>query len=104
DAQPPLRTVFRFLARPRLIAQSGQTPCRKPLAPHTDGIWPYPKLARHLVIALTIQASENDLGALDQAGFLGTATGKAHQFSSLLRRTRQRHRDPRHATPQLVCK
>src|SRR6266481_4885042 len=103
NAQPHLRTVSRFLARPRLIAQPGHTPCRKPRAPQTDGVWPYPKLARHLVIALTIQASENDLGTLNQTGFLGPTTGKVHQLSSLLGRTRQRHRDPRHATPQLVC-
>jgi hypothetical protein len=35
---------------------------------------------------------------------LSTATGKAHQFRSLLGRTRQRHRDPGHTTPQLVCR
>jgi hypothetical protein len=50
------------------------------------------------------KASENDLGTLDQAGLLSTATGKAHQFRSLLGRTRQRHRDPGHTTPQLVCR
>jgi hypothetical protein len=75
NAQAQLRTVSRFLARPQLIAQPGDTPRSKPLAPHTDGVWPHPKLARHLVIPLTIQASQNDLGTLDQAGFLGTATG-----------------------------
>ena len=103
NAQAQLRTVCGFLARPRLIAQPTHTPCRKPLAPQTDRVWPHPKLARDLVIPLAIQASENDLGARDQTGFRGTATGKVHQFRSLLGRTRQRHRDPGHATPQLVC-
>src|SRR6201984_859208 len=103
NAQAQRRTVSRFLAWPRLIAQSGHTPCRKPLAPQTDRVWPHPKLARDLVIPLPIQAREDDLGALDQAGFRATATGKVHQFRSLLSRTRQRHRDPGYATPQLVC-
>jgi len=87
-----------------LIAQPGQTSCRKPLAPDTDRVGPHPKLARHLIVPLAIKASENDLGTLDQAGLLSTATGKAHQFRSLLGRTRQRHRDPGHTTPQLVCR
>ena len=102
-AQAQLCAVSRFLARPRPIAQPGHTPRRKPLAPQTDRVGPHPKLARHLVIPLTLQAGENDLGTLDQAGFLGPATGKVRQFRSLLGRTRQRHRDPGHATPQLVC-
>ena len=59
-------------------------------------------LARDLVIPLALKASENDLGALDQVDFLGTAAGQVHQFRSLLGRTRQRHRNPGHATPQLV--
>ena len=102
-ARAQLRPVFGFFARPRLIAQPGHTARRKPLAPQADRVWPHPKLARYLVIPLALKASENDLGALDHAGFLGTATGKVHQFRSLLERTRQRHRDPGHATPQLVC-
>src|SRR5271154_2461697 len=104
NAQPHLGTVFWFLAWPRLIAQPGYTPGRKPLAPQTDRVWPYPKLARHLVVPLTIQTSQNDLGTLDQASLLATAAGKVHQFNSLFGRTLHRHRNPGHQTPQLVWK
>jgi hypothetical protein len=58
--------------------------------------------SRDLVIPLALKASENDPSAFDQADFLGTAAGQVHQFRSLLGRTRQRHRNPGHATPQLV--
>jgi hypothetical protein len=78
NAQAQLRTVFRFLARPQPIAKSVYTPCRKSLAPQTDRVWPHAKLARYFVIPLPVQASENDLGTLDQAGFLGPATGEVH--------------------------
>src|SRR5271163_2302662 len=73
NAQPHLGTVFWFLAWPRLIAQPGYTLGRKPLAPQTDRVWPYSKLARHLVVPLTIQTSQNDLGTLDQASLFATA-------------------------------
>lgn len=101
-AQAHLRTVFRFLAWPRLIAQPGQTAGRKSLAPQTDRVWPHPKRARDLVISLTIKAGKNDLGTLDQASFRATAAGKVDQFGSLFGRTRQSHRDPGHQTPQMV--
>jgi hypothetical protein len=94
--------IFRLLARPRLIVKPGDAACRKPLAPQTDGVWPHPKFARHFVIALTLKAGQNNLGALDQAGFLGPATGKVHQLSSLFGRTRQRYRDPGHETPHVL--
>ena len=103
NALAQLRTVFGFLARARLIAQPGQTARRKPLAPQADRVWPHPKLARDLVIPLALKTCENDLGALDHARFLCTAAGKVHQFRSLLGRARQRHRNPGHPTPQLVC-
>src|SRR6516162_2273723 len=53
-------------------------------------------------LRLPLKASQNDLGTLDQAGFLGTAPGKVHQLSSLFGRTRQRYRDPGHETPHVV--
>jgi hypothetical protein len=103
NAQTQSFPVFRFLARPRLIAQPGHTPGGKPLAPQPDRVWPHPNFARHLVVPLTVQAGKNDLGTLDQAGFLATAAGEVHQFRSLFGRTRQSQRDPRHQTPQMVC-
>src|SRR5262249_41884101 len=103
DALAQLGSVFGLLARPRLIAQPGDAAGGKSLAPQANRVGPHAKLARHLVIALALQASENNPGTLDKAGFRGTAAGKVLQFSSLLGRTRQRHRDPRHETPQLVC-
>ena len=102
NAQAQVFAVFWFLARPGLIVQPSDASCRKPLAPQTDRVWPDPKFARHFVIALTLQASQNDLGTLNQAGFPGPATGKVDQLSSLFGRTRQRYRDPSHETPHLV--
>jgi hypothetical protein len=102
-AQTQPLPVFRFLARSRLIAQPGYAPGRKPLAPQANRVWPHPKFARDLVIPLTIQASKNDLGTLDQASFCAPAAGKVDQFGSLFGRTRQSHHDPGHQTPQMVC-
>ena len=102
NAPPQFLAIFRFFARSRLIVKPGDATCGKPFAPQTDRVWPHPKLARHFIIALAVQASQNDLSALNQAGFLGTATGKVHQLSSLFGRTRQRYRDPGHETPHVV--
>src|ERR1700756_2881227 len=71
EALAQLGSVFGLLARPRLIAQPGDAAGGKSLAPQANRVGPHTKLARHRVIALALQASENNPGTLDKAGFPG---------------------------------